>query len=651
MNLVTLNGLTKQYSDRVLLDQVDMLINQSDRIGLIGLNGSGKTTLLRVIAGMESPDEGSLTVWGGVRIQYLSQEPPLDNNLTVLESLYPSDTLFYSNSSQMRLLFEYERATHALQQKPGDVELQTRLMSLTAEMDRTNGWAAEVNGKAILTRLGLVEHARSVSTLSGGERKRLALARVLLDSSDASTTDISALNTSLLILDEPTNHIDAEAIAWLEEYLLTLPAALLMVTHDRYFLDRVANKIVELDRRKLVSYPGNYTQYLELRAARHEQLAVAEEKRHAQLRRELEWLRRAPKARGTKQKARKQRVAELLQIQSNLGEDRVAMALAGRRIGKKVLKVEGLTKSFGANLVLEDVDFRLEPGDRIGITGPNGAGKTTLLNILAGLLEPDSGTVEWGETVEIGYYDQQAHALQEAVERNQRVIEFINDAAPLIRTDEGERVEAAQMLEWFLFPRGQQRARLATLSGGERRRLFLLRTLAQRPNVLLLDEPTNDLDLQTLNVLEEYLDRFNGCLIVVSHDRYFLDRNVDFLISFEGGQVSGRYPTPWETFRNLANRQISNQQISNRQIGKPAPSNEKTKDRKRLSWKEQREVEALEARIEELERRKAELEKEMAVRATDYVQLQKLHEVQMQLEQELETATERWFALEEMNTP
>ena len=647
MNLVTLQSLTKQYSDRILLDQVDMLINQGDRIGLIGLNGTGKTTLLRVIAGVESPDEGNLTVWGRVRVRYLFQEPPLDDNLTVLE------TLFHSASPQMRLLFDYEHTVRALQQKPGDSELQVRLISLSDEMDRTNGWAAEANGKAILTRLGLGEgdFVRSIPTLSGGERKRLALARVLLDPADASAADKSALSTSLLILDEPTNHIDADAIAWLEEYLLTLPAALLMVTHDRYFLDRVANKIVELDRRKLVSYPGNYTQYLELRAARHEQLAVAEEKRRAQLRRELEWLRRAPKARGTKQKARKQRVGELLQIQSDLGEDRVAMALAGRRIGKKALKVEGLTKSFGGNLVLKDVDFRLEPGDRIGITGPNGVGKTTFLNILAGLLEPDSGTVEWGETVEIGYYDQQARALQEAVERDQRVIEFINDAAPLIRTDEGERVEAAQMLEWFLFPRGQQRARLTTLSGGERRRLFLLRTLAQRPNILLLDEPTNDLDLQTLNVLEEFLDRFNGCLIAVSHDRYFLDRNVDFLVSFESGQVSGRYPTPWETFRNLANRQISKQQISNRQISKPAPSNEKTKDRQGLSWKEQREVEALEARIEELERRKAELEKEMAARATDYVQLQKLHEVQMQLEQELETVTERWFTLEEMNTP
>ncbi|HNB54648.1 MAG TPA: ABC-F family ATP-binding cassette domain-containing protein, partial [Anaerolineales bacterium] len=350
MNLLTLQALTKQYSDRVLLDQVDMLINSGDRIGLIGPNGSGKTTLLRVLAGVEAPDEGSLNVWGGVRVQYLPQEPPLDDDLTVLE------TLFHSASPQMRLLFAYEHTTHALQQAPHDSALQNELIALSAEMDRTNGWIAEANGKAILTRLGLEEtyFPQLVATLSGGERKRLALARALLDPAD------------LLILDEPTNHIDADAIAWLEQTLLTLPAALLMVTHDRYFLDRIANTIVELDRRKLISYPGNYTQYLELRAIRHENLAVAEVKRQNQLRRELEWLRRAPSARGTKQKARKQRVHELLQIQSDLGEDRVAMALAGRRIGKKVLQVEGLKKAFDDVTLFANVDFRLEPGDRIG---------------------------------------------------------------------------------------------------------------------------------------------------------------------------------------------------------------------------------------------------------------------------------------------
>jgi len=639
MNLVTLKGLTKQYSDRVLLDQVDMLINTGDRIGLIGLNGSGKTTLLRVLAGVESPDEGDLTVWGVVRIQYLSQEPPLDNDLSVLE------TLFHSDSPQMRLLFEYERVTHALQQKPGDSTLQNLLITLSTEMDRTNGWAAEANGKTILTRLGVDHFDRQVTTLSGGERKRLALARVLLDPAD------------LLILDEPTNHIDAEAIAWLEEYLLTLPAALLMVTHDRYFLDRVANQILELDRRKLVNYPGNYTQYLEQRTARHEQLATAEVKRQNQLRRELEWLRRAPSARGTKQKARKQRVHELLQIQSDLGEDRVAMALAGRRIGKKVLKVEGLAKTFDGALLFSEVDFRLEPGDRIGITGPNGAGKTTFLNLLTGLLTPDAGTVEWGETIEIGYYDQQTRVLQDSIERNQRVIDFINDAAPLIRTpstalragDEGERVEAAQMLEWFLFPRGQQQARLATLSGGERRRLFLLRTLAQRPNVLLLDEPTNDLDIQTLNVLEEFLDRFNGCLIVISHDRYFLDRNVDFLVSFENGQVSGRYPTPWEVFWRLReeNQRVSESTSQRGNVDDKVRS-EKGRERKGLSWKERREYEALEGRIAELENRKAEIEKEMGANATDYVRLQSLHEEQAKGEGELEAVLERWFELEEI---
>ncbi len=636
MNLIALKGLTKQYSDRVLLDQVDMLINTGDRIGLIGLNGSGKTTLLRVLASVEAPDEGDLILWGGVRVQYLAQEPPLDNDLTVLE------TLFHSDSPQMRLLFAYERAAHTLQKTPDDPALQTHLITLSAEMDRTNGWMAEANGKAILTRLGLGEayFSQTVATLSGGERKRLALARVLLDPAD------------LLILDEPTNHIDAEAIAWLEETLLTLPAALLMVTHDRYFLNRVANQIVELDRRKLISYPGNYTKYLEQRTARHELLAVAEVKRQNQLRRELEWVRRTPSARGTKQKARKQRVAELLEIRADLGEDRVAMALAGRRIGKKVLNVQGVSKAFGNVPLFADVEFRLEPGDRIGITGPNGVGKTTFLNLLTGNLTPDSGTIDWGETVEIGYYDQQARALQDAIERNQRVIDFINDAAPLIRTDDNERVEAAQMLEWFLFPRGQQQARLATLSGGERRRLFLLRTLAQRPNVLILDEPTNDLDIQTLNVLEEFLDRFNGCLLVISHDRYFLDRNVDFLVSFENGQVSGRYPTPWETFKSLQEASRQESKSADPQTSKSASQrfddSAIQREKKGLSWKEKKEVEALEARIGALDARKADIAAEMNMHATDYVRLQKLHEEQEKIEAELETALERWFVLEEM---
>ena len=376
------------------------------------------------------------SVPGGVRIEYLAQEPLLDDGISVLE------TIFRSESPQMRLLRAYEQASRKLEQAPHDETSQQDLLQLSAELDHTGGWAAEANAKTVLTQLGITDFGAKVGTLSGGQRKRVALARSLIDRAD------------LLILDEPTNHIDADTVAWLEEYLATTPGALLMVTHDRYFLDRVANRIVELDRRQLVSYSGNYTRYLEESDRRSQQLAEAEEKRQNLLRRELEWLRRQPMARGTKQKARKQRVEELLQLRYDSGDERVAIALASRRLGNKVLDAQGLTKRYGEKTVLAGVDLHLEPGDRIGIIGPNGAGKSTLLDILAGRQTADAGTVHWGDTVRVGYYDQRSADLRD----NMRLLEFIEAEAPLIRTKDGDRVEAAQMLEWFLFPRPMQYA-------------------------------------------------------------------------------------------------------------------------------------------------------------------------------------------------
>ncbi|RIK46225.1 MAG: ABC transporter, partial [Chloroflexi bacterium] len=529
MNLLVIEQLAKQLGERPLFEEANLTINEGDRVGLIGVNGSGKSTLLRIAAGLDAPDAGSVRLASGARVEYLAQEPALDDSLTVLE------TLFASASPQMQLLRAYEEAAAALQRAPQDAAGQARLAAVSAEMERTGGWTAEANAKAILTRLGIDDFEAPVGTLSGGQRKRVALARALIDRAD------------LLVLDEPTNHIDADTVAWLEEYLATTPGALLMVTHDRYFLDRVVNRIVELDRRQLVSYPGNYSQYLEARAERQENLAEAERKRRKLLKRELEWLRRSPMARGTKQKARSQRVEELMQIRYDSGEEVVSLALAGRRLGKQVLTARGLVKAYAGVPVVDGVDLLLEPGDRIGIVGPNGAGKSTLLDLLAGKQEPDQGTLAWGETVQVGYYDQRSEDLDD----QQRIIEFINEEAPLILTKEGKRVEAAQMLEWFLFPRPMQYARIGSLSGGERRRLYLLRTLIHQPNLLLLDEPTNDLDIQTLTVLEEFLDHFAGCLVVVSHDRYFLDRTVDFLLAMEGGKLGPRYPTPYATFERL----------------------------------------------------------------------------------------------------
>ncbi len=621
MNLLTIDNISKQFSERLLFDGASLLINAGDRIGLIGVNGSGKSTLLKIVAGLEAPDRGSVSTPGGVRIEYLPQEPPLDDALSVLE------TIFRSDSPQMRLLRAYEQVTARLDAHPDDAQLHADLHALSAEMDRTDGWAAEANAKSILTRLGVTNFDDRVGVLSGGQRKRVALARALIDRAD------------LLILDEPTNHIDAATVAWLEEYLATTPGALLMVTHDRYFLDRVVNRIVELDRRQLVSYAGNYTHFLEARAARHERLADAEARRRNLLRRELEWLRRQPMARGTKQKARKQRVEEMMQIEHDSGAGRVAIALASRRLGNKVLAAQGLVKRFGAVAVVDGLDLHLEPGDRIGIIGPNGAGKSTLLDLLAGSIQPDAGSLAWGDTVQIGYYDQRSVALRDEM----RLLEFIEAEAPLIRTKEGDRIEAAQMLEWFLFPRSMQYARIGSLSGGERRRLYLLRTLIHQPNVLLLDEPTNDLDIETLAVLEEFLDHFAGALIVVSHDRYFLDRTVDFLVSMETGRLGPRYPAPYALFARLQ-AEARSEPAPVAPVVAPPPESRRTPSA-RLTWKEQRELESLTAEIAEFEARRIRLLDEINQIGDNYVRLQDLSIQVTALDQTLEAALERWFEL------
>ncbi|MCY3900408.1 MAG: ATP-binding cassette domain-containing protein [Caldilineaceae bacterium] len=426
-----------------------------------------------------------------------------------------------------------------------------------------------------------------------------------------------------------------------------------MVTHDRHFLDRVVHRIVELDRRQLVSYTGNYTRYLELRQLRHERLALQERQRQKLLKRELEWIRRTPMARGTKQKARRQRVAELQRIQYDSDTDRVVMALATRRLGKTVLTAKGLTKSYAGATAVNQVDFELEPGDRIGLLGPNGAGKSTFLDMLAARVNVDAGQIKWGETVRLGYYDQQTRDLNDA----QRLIEFIEEEAPLIQARDGTRVEAAQMMEWFLFPRKMQWGRIGSLSGGERRRLYLLRTLVHQPNVLLLDEPTNDLDVQTLTVLEEFLDAFTGCLIVASHDRYFLDRTVDFIIPFEDGRLGKRYPAPYETYRRLYSRdQQARRPDPSRNApapgrptanGQTAPRSRPTAADKKLSWKEKQELARLETEIAAWEEEQARLQQQINGSGSDYQALQSLSAELTDVESSLESAFERWAELSE----
>ena len=623
MNLLTIEGLSKQLGERLLFDHANLTVNEGDRIGLIGVNGSGKSTLLRIVAGLEGPDAGAVTMWGGLRVEYLPQEPPLEDTWTVLQSVFASE------SPQMQLLRRYEEVSETLQTRPDDPVLHTQLTALAAELDRTQGWGAEANAKAILTKLGVTDFSLRVGTLSGGQRKRVALARALIDRAD------------LLILDEPTNHIDADSVAWLEEYLATTPGALLMVTHDRYFLDRVVNRIIELDRRQLVSYPGNYARYLELRAERSVNLAEAEDKRRNLLRRELEWLRRGAMARGTKQKARKQRVEELMQLRYDSGDDVVAITLAGRRLGSKVLHGQNLTLAYDGLPVVNGVSLDLEPGGRIGIVGPNGAGKSTLLDLLAGKLAPDQGVITWGDTVQVGYYDQRSEELNDQV----RLLDFIEKEAPLILTKDGERVEAAKMLEWFLFPRAIHRAKIGSLSGGERRRLYLLRTLVHRPNVLFLDEPTNDLDVQTLTVLEEYLDHFAGSVIVVSHDRYFLDRTVDFLIEMDKGKLGPRYPAPYATFARLRQEAQTAVPAAPEEPKRSEPIADTGSASRKLSWKEARELESLEVQVGKLEARKHELERTLSSSEQDYQELQRAAAELEATDAELDQALARWLEL------
>ncbi len=633
MNLVTISNLSKQFSERLLFENANLLINEGDRIGLIGVNGSGKSTLLKLLAGIEAPDRGAISVPGGVRIEYVEQEPPLDDRLSVL------DTLFVSASPQMRLLRDYQSANQQLLSAPDDPKLIEQLHKFTDELNRTNGWDAENNAKIVLTQLGISDFAAMVGTLSGGQRKRVALARALIDRAD------------LLILDEPTNHIDASTVAWLEEYLAIAPGALLMVTHDRYFLDRVVNKIVELDRRQLVAYAGNYSRYLEDSEARAERLATDEAKRQNTLRRELEWLRRGAMARGTKQKARKERVHEMMQINYDQGVDKVSIAMASRRLGLKVLTATGLSQRYGERVILDQVDLKLEQGDRIGIVGPNGAGKSTLLDILAGRKKPDSGTVMWGDTVQIGYYDQRSAALND----QKRIIEFIEKSASVITTKDGEQVDAVQMLEWFLFPRPMQYARIGSLSGGERRRLYLLYTLIRQPNVLLLDEPTNDLDIQTLAVLEEYLDHFQGCVIVASHDRYFMDRTVDYLVDLSDGKLGPRFPSPWEVYERLKREARQDDKMTREQgesnlprttSGKGAAvETAATPKKRKLSWKEQRELEGVEAKMVMLEAEKKRLQEAINQGDGHYSDLQTWSEQLTRIGLELEETELRWLEL------
>lgn len=630
MHLLSIETISKNYGLRPLFENVSLGLNTDDRIGVVGVNGSGKTTLLRLIAGEEKPDTGRIIFAEGVSIGYLPQNPPYEPEATVL------DTVFAASNARMKLLLDYERACQELAAGGHDeARLLNRVSELAHSLEASGAWEVETNARIILGKLGISDTAARMSTLSGGQRKRVALAHALIE------------NPDLLILDEPTNHLDAETISWLEEYLARYSGALLLVTHDRYFLDRVTGRILEIDRSAVQSFDGNYAYYLEKKEEQELARAVEGQKREMLIRRELAWLRRGAKARTRKSKSRIDRAESLMAQPKEAARAALDISVSSSRIGKKILELHDISKSYDGQRLLEGFGYIVKPFDRIGIIGPNGAGKTTLLEIITGRVAPDKGFLEVGQTVRFGYYDQENRALNE----EQRVIDYIREVAERIETADGTFITASQMLEKFLFTGAMQYALIAKLSGGERRRLYLLRVLMSAPNVLLLDEPTNDLDIQTLVTLEDYLDGFGGCLIVVSHDRYFLDRTVEHIFRFEGAGRVREYPGNYTAF--LETRRAEERDSNSTQpvtLAKPAQPERgaHASARRKLTFKERKELAETEARIQAAELRQAEIENELSANSSDAHFVHQLYQEREKLLEQLARDLERWAELEEL---
>ena len=583
--LLSAEHLSINFGSLQLLDDVNFYLNEGDKVGVIGINGTGKSTFLKVLSGVTEPDGGTISRNPNVQVSLLPQNPAMEESATVLEQV------FLHFPAEFRELNEYE-------------------------------------AKAMLNRLGITDFAQKVGTLSGGQRKRVALAAALIHPAD------------VLILDEPTNHLDSEMVAWLEDWLRRFKGGLVMVTHDRYFLERVVNHITELSRGKLYHYEANYSKYLELREQRAEMVEASERKRQSILRVEREWIMRGCKARTTKSKERIQRYEALLNQEAPETDEAVQMAAASSRLGKKIIELRDVSKAFDGRPIVSRFSYNLLRGDRIGIVGRNGAGKSTLLHLMAGELAPDSGTVEVGATVKIGHFSQEGREL----DLNQRVYDFIHDIADEVRTDEGT-FSANQMMERFLFPGDLQSVPIGRLSGGERRRLYLLSVLMEAPNVLLLDEPTNDLDVTTLSILEDYLLGFPGPILAVSHDRFFLDKLAESIFEVRGDGEIHRFTGNWTDWQ--AKRRA--EEAPSPKAEKPKPAAERPRERKlKFTFKEQREFETIDADLAELEAQITACQTEQESCGSDYVKLQELQARQAELEAALEEKTERWVYLNEL---
>jgi len=621
MSLLTIEGIHKEFADKVLFDDVTMTIHPGNRIGIIGVNGSGKSTFMKIIAGVETADRGTMQHPNDYRIRYLTQTVEFAPDQTILDALFTSET------PSVLALKAYEQARQQLEADPTSEQRLERFMKAQQAVDAADAWETEAKLKSILNRLGLPDVTADVSSLSGGQQKRVALAAALLDEAD------------LLLLDEPTNELDADTIAWLETVLADYRGAILLITHDRYFLNRVTNHILELADGTSYFYDGNYELFLEKRAERKARTQSMEQKRQNILRRELAWLRRGAKARTTKQKARIQRVEDL-KHQESLAEDEVLeVSVGSRRLGKKVIEVEHLSFQYDDTPIIREFNWLFGRRERYGIVGPNGSGKTTLMNLLAKRLEPTSGTVVHGETVHLGYYGQQV----EFEDLSRRVIDEIERIAQVIHTPDGESITASQMLERFLFTPDAQYKPIAKLSGGEKRRLVLLRILMDEPNVLFLDEPTNDLDTETLSVLEDYLESFPGTVIAVSHDRYFLDRIAGQLIAFEDGSINVYHAEYSDYLASLVETKVQAKK-------EPKEKKERVKtDVVKFTFKEQKEWETIEDDIASLESAIETAEARLADAGSDIGKVNEIYAEISMLKEALDSKMERWEYLSEID--
>ena len=628
MNLITFENICKSYSEKKLIENLSFGINDGEKIGLIGVNGTGKSTLLKIVAGAEEIDSGKITKANRVRIEYLPQSPDYDENATVLEQVFKAE------SKELNLLGRYQDLLKKLEKEYSD-KTNEELIKVQEQIDTMNLWDLENDAKAVLTKLGIDNFDQKVSELSGGQKKRISLASALITPCE------------LLVLDEPTNHLDSDTIDWLEEYLNSRKGSLLMITHDRYFLDRVTNRILELDKGRLFSYEGNYTLFLEKKMERLQLESSMEDKRQNLIRNELKWVKRGARARTTKQKARLQRFDELVNREVIKEDEKIDISVASSRLGKKIIEIKNISKSFDGKKVIDDLEYTLARTDRIGIVGKNGLGKSTLINILNGKLQPDSGTIEIGETVKIGCFSQDDSHMDPSM----KAIDYIKEESDYITTADGTKITASMMCERFLFNGTLQHTMIEKLSGGERRRLHLLRVLMGAPNVLLLDEPTNDLDIETLSRLEDYLDEFDGVVITVSHDRYFLDRICNKIFAYEGnGRIfifTGNY-SDYAIFREIQGIEFEDDKPE--KVVEPKKEKEKPKSDKKtkFSYKEQKEYDSIDSDIEQLEKKIAALEENTAVYATDFTKLQEIMTEKAELEKELEYKYERWEYLNEL---